>query len=75
MITHTFTITDLHCEACVKLSKGALVDIPDVTKAEVDLPTGRAFVESNREVGWEEITKALEEVGKHAQEDGQTVQS
>jgi copper chaperone CopZ len=68
MYTKKFKITDLTCEACVKLSLGALKEINGVISAEVDLKTGFSQVESNKEISFEEILKALDSVEKHAEE-------
>lgn len=63
----SFKITNLTCEACVKLSNLALSDIPGVTSFEVDLKTGHAHVESDREISMSEIESALGTVGKTVQ--------
>ncbi|MEK7168013.1 MAG: heavy metal-associated domain-containing protein [Patescibacteria group bacterium] len=60
-----FRITDITCEACVKLSKVALEGLPGVTKATIN-SEGLATVESDRELDWAEITSALAEVDKKA---------
>ena len=65
MSTINFKITNLTCPACVKLSEMALRKIPGVTYAKVELETGVATVESERDIG-EEIIPALKKVDKKA---------
>lgn len=67
MFEYNFKITNLTCEACIKLSETALKSLPGVADAKVNLKTGDTFVKSNRELGWEEIKNSLTEVGKTAQ--------
>ncbi len=65
MPTINFKITNLTCPACVKLSEMALRKIPSVTYAKVELETGVATVESERDIS-EEIIPALKKVDKKA---------
>jgi copper chaperone CopZ len=64
MFQKEFSITNLSCGACVKLSTMALKDIPGVTAATVDLSTGKTSLTAEREISKEEINKALQEVEK-----------
>ena len=59
----TFRITNLNCEACVKLSTKALLKMPGVTEASVDLPTGNARVVSNGPLNPSDVTALLDEKG------------
>jgi len=61
-----FTITNLTCDACVKLSVFALQKIKGVIDAYVDLHSGVATVNSQRELIWAEVAGALQAVGKKA---------
>lgn len=61
-----FRITNLTCAACAKLSTMTLKKIPGVIDAKVDLATGAAEITSDKNISWEEITGALESVGKTA---------
>lgn len=61
-----FKITDLNCEACVKLSEEALRSIPGVSRVEVDLKSGLAEVAATREIDWEEIAGSLMAIDKKA---------
>jgi len=62
-----FKITNLNCEACVKLSNMALKKISGVQKIEIDLASGNVELESDRELNWEEIKNNLAEVDKIAE--------
>lgn len=61
-----FKITNLTCEACIKLSTMALKKILGVFDVAVDLATGDAEIKSDRVVAWEEIVAALKTVDKTA---------
>jgi len=62
-----FRITNIHCDACVKISNSALKDLQGVTNVEVDAKNGNTKVESDREISFQEITQALSEVDKTAE--------
>lgn len=62
----TFKISNLTCEACVKLSIMALKKISGVRNVRVDLSTGLTQIESDREIPWSEIQGVLLEIGKQA---------
>ncbi|HCW31918.1 MAG: hypothetical protein UT36_C0007G0014 [Candidatus Peregrinibacteria bacterium GW2011_GWF2_39_17] len=64
MFTTNFRITNLECEACVKLSIGALQEISGVDDASVELKTGLSKVISKRQLVWEEIVNALKAIDK-----------
>lgn len=61
-----FKITNLTCEACVKLSVIALNKINSVNKVEVDLVTGLSKVNSDQIINFDEVQKILEAVDKKA---------
>lgn len=65
-MNNLFKITNMTCEACVKLSKMALGKIPGVQSAEVDLKSGLAEIKADREISWDEIVAALEKFDKKA---------
>jgi len=60
---NNFTITNITCDACIKISSMVLKKIPGVTSVEID-KNGKASIESGREITEEEITNALKEVEK-----------
>ncbi len=66
MSTIQFKITNITCEACVKLSRIALGKISGVKDATVDRQTGVSEVVTDRDVSWAEIENALTSVGKTA---------
>lgn len=59
-----FTITNITCDACIKLSSMALKKIPGVTSVEID-KNGNTVIESKKEVSEQEIRSALVEVDKN----------
>lgn len=67
MHTIQFKITNIHCEACIKLSDSVLRDINGVTNIEIDPKTGNTKVESEKEITFQEIKDALAEVDKTAE--------
>lgn len=67
MFNYKFKIANLNCEACVKLSLSALSEIPGVKKARVDLKSGLAEIEAEREIPWEEIKSSLRSVDKEGE--------
>ena len=64
MFHKEFRITNLTCEACVKLSTMSLKGIDGVTDATVDLKSGHAVLVAQREISSEEIRASLKEVDK-----------
>lgn len=64
MFQREFHITNITCDACVKLSTMALKDIPGMMSVSVDQKTGKVVIHADREVSKEEINKSLQEVDK-----------
>lgn len=60
-----FQITNIDCEACVKLSKSALQNLSGVSKVEID-QTGLGMVEGDEKISWDTVVAALAEVNKTA---------
>lgn len=60
-----FKISDITCDACIKLSSMALKKISGVKNAEVK-SDGAASIEADKEITNEEITNALAKVDKKA---------
>lgn len=58
-----FTITNITCDACIKISTMALNKIPGVKSVKID-KNGQTSVESEREIEQEEIERALSNVDK-----------
>ena len=67
MFEYNFKITNLNCEACAKLSSGALKSLSGVQFVKVDLAGGDTEVKSQTELNWEDIKNSLAEVDKIAQ--------
>lgn len=59
-----FKITNLTCEACVKISKMELGDISGVTDVSIDQKSGIVNLSTEREIAWSEIESALRAAGK-----------
>lgn len=66
MNTIKFRITNLECEACVRLSTMALQKIPGVNKVDINLSDGISSLENDQKVDWQTIKIALEDIGKTA---------
>lgn len=59
----TFTITNLNCDACVKLSTKTLSKLPGVTEATVELSTGIVRVTSDEPLNPNDVVEALKAKG------------
>ncbi|MBI4592412.1 heavy-metal-associated domain-containing protein [Candidatus Uhrbacteria bacterium] len=59
----TFTITNLTCDACIKLSTMALRKLPGVTDVSVELSNGAARVASTEPINPSVITEVLKAKG------------
>lgn len=66
MTTIKFKITNLTCEACIKLATLALKKIPGVLQVNISLATGNTELITDQETNWEQIYSALQSVGKNA---------
>ena len=66
MNTQKFKITNMDCEACVKLSTMALGEIPGVINIVIDFKSGLGSFDSEKEIPWPEVEAALKAVGKNA---------
>ena len=62
-MTSTYTVKGMTCEHCVKSVTEEVSEIPGVTGVEVDLPTGRVTVASDRLVDDAAIRAAVTEAG------------
>lgn len=58
-----FSITNLTCDACVKVSTMALRRLPGVTDASVDLKTGAARVTSEEPLNPGDVAELLKTKG------------
>ena len=61
--TATFTVSGMTCEHCVASVSDEVLEIAGVTGVDVDLPTGRLTVTSNRPVSEDEVASAVDEAG------------
>ena len=61
--TATFTVSGMTCEHCVASVSDEVLEIAGVTGVDVDLPTGRLTVTSDRPVSEEEVAAAVVEAG------------
>lgn len=64
-MTVNFKITNLTCDACIKISSIALKKIPGVKNVEIK-QDGQTAIESDREIAENEIEKSLSAVDKTA---------
>ncbi len=59
----TFKITNLTCDACIKVSTMTLRKLPGVTEATVDLSTGAGRVVSSEPLTQNDVAVALKAKG------------
>ena len=59
MMTQTFTINGMTCEACTKLTTKRIKNIDGVLDAQVNLETKTANVEAERPITAQEINTAF----------------
>lgn len=60
-----FKITNIDCEACIKLSTSALKNLAGVKDVRIE-KDGLGSIESDRDITWGEIEAALGAVDKKA---------
>lgn len=58
-----FKITNLHCDACIKISSMALKKIQGVKNVEI-IKDGKTVLESDKDISHNEIESVLSEAGK-----------
>lgn len=63
VMTQQLTIGGMTCANCVRHVTEALREIPGVRNAQVDLDTGSARIEADREIPRTELVAALDEAG------------
>lgn len=59
----TFTIMNLNCDACIKLSTLALRKLPGITEVSIELSTGAARIVSTEPINPNDVTEALKTKG------------
>ncbi|KDE97965.1 heavy metal transporter [Mycolicibacterium aromaticivorans JS19b1 = JCM 16368] len=67
-MSHTFKVTGLHCQSCVRVVTGALTALPAVSAVDIDLdPDGVSVVrvEVDGEVSVEQVRAALADEGDY----------
>lgn len=60
MSTLNFRITNLTCDACIKVCTMLLKQLPGVSKVFIDQATGTAVVEASAPVEYDQIRERLE---------------
>ena len=63
MTEFTFKITNLTCEACIKVSTMTLRKLPGVTEATVDLSTGAGHIVSTEPLSQTDVVSTLKDKG------------
>lgn len=61
--TTTIKVNGMMCMMCSKHANEALSKIKGVKKVEVDLQGGKAVITSTKEIGEDELKKAIDEAG------------
>ncbi|QEN15043.1 heavy-metal-associated domain-containing protein [Mycolicibacterium sp. ELW1] len=67
-MSHTFKVTGLHCQSCVRVVTGALAALPTVSAVDIDLdPDGASTVrvDSDGDVSVEQVREALADEGDY----------
>ncbi|HAU66164.1 TPA: cation-transporting ATPase [Candidatus Uhrbacteria bacterium] len=59
----TFKITNLTCEACIKVSTKTLQTLPGVKSVSVDLQTGSTHITSEEPINPDDVANALKAKG------------
>lgn len=59
----TFNITNLTCEACIKVSTKTLKTLPGVTSVSVDLQTGSTHITSEQPINPNDVASVLNAKG------------
>ena len=60
---HTYTVTGMTCEHCVRSVTEEITAIDGVTAVAVDLPTGSVAVTSDHHLAEADVRAAVEEAG------------
>ncbi|AKK27139.1 heavy-metal-associated domain-containing protein [Mycobacterium sp. EPa45] len=59
-MSHTFQVTGLHCQSCVRVVTGALTELPSVNAVEIDLDAdGASTVRVDGDVTVDQVREAL----------------
>ncbi len=58
-----FTITNLTCEACIKVSTMTLKTLPGVTDVMIDLATGSAHLQATEPIRASDVEEVLKAKG------------
>ncbi|MCW2578921.1 MAG: Copper-transporting ATPase [Blastococcus sp.] len=61
--TYTVTVTGMTCDHCSRSVSAEVSAVAGVTAVDVDLPTGKVTVSSERPVSTDKIREAVEEAG------------
>jgi len=63
MFDLNFTITNLTCEACVKVSSMTIRKLPGVTNVTVDIANGATHIQSDEPIHSSDVEQLLKEKG------------
>ena len=59
-MSHTFKVTGLHCQSCVRVVTGALAALPTVNAVDIDLDAeGESTVTVDGDISVEQVREAL----------------
>ncbi len=64
-MTHSYNVSGMTCESCSENVKEAILKLPDVTSADVNLKDGKAVIEMKKHIGISELQNALSQSGKY----------
>lgn len=61
----TIRVKGTHCTACKKLIEDVLTEVPGVIASTVDFETGETSIEHNDTISWDEVKRAIEDLGDY----------
>jgi copper chaperone CopZ len=72
IMTHTYTITGMHCKSCAAKIKSALLSMGDITEADVQLESPQARITMQKHVPIATLAAAISKTGNYhiAEADG-----
>lgn len=63
MSSTDYTVRGMTCDHCVRAVTDEITRLEGVTRVQVDLPTGRVTVDSDRPISADAVAGAVEEAG------------
>ncbi|MEE4175952.1 MAG: heavy metal-associated domain-containing protein [Bacteroides sp.] len=61
----TYSVTGLHCNACVNRVQKALANVPGVEQVMVDLPSATVEILAKQSLDTSQLNSILEDIGEY----------